>query len=415
MEVFRLVLPSNYVSQVQGPFYTLQFQAAAEAIAEIQISAQESFSDRAYVYTRPEFLWQMLGVLVFPNGRSEGIPTIEGDLSYRDFLRQMVVLLLKGATKEAVEGGIELLTTADVEIIEKGVVRRQLGELSGYGPEDHFAFEINLSREVETVDEHGFPITLPAFPEEDIETLQQNIEIVLRALKPAHVLYSLRYLFRDVFQGTIEDTVSWEMASYYYDDLRKYCCGARDLEGTEGRTLTDRSLFADNTLSFHSVSIPAELVVLTGPNSINASATDEGTVGRYRVQEVLYFPYGDDPTARPYTTSGGLSGTATVLGGVVEDTNQDFGQASEGETLTFLNGPNAGTYRLDTLMGNDGGPVGISTGPATRVRVTLGILRIEGRMAEVATGQAYTVSIDRLGVQEPRIVEGEDVSEFFYL
>jgi len=34
MSVFMQVLPSNYVAQVQGPFYTVQFQAAAEAIAD---------------------------------------------------------------------------------------------------------------------------------------------------------------------------------------------------------------------------------------------------------------------------------------------------------------------------------------------------------------------------------------------
>jgi hypothetical protein len=143
------------------------------------------------------------------------------------------------------------------------------------------------------------------------------------------------------------------------------------------------------------------------------ASTDRGHRGRYRVLEVLGFPVGDDTVARAYTTSGGLSGTATVSGNDLEDPSQDFGQAVEGETLTLLAGPNAGTYRLKTLLGSSGGPVGKSTGPATRVRIALSLIRIEERMPVVTTGQSYEVVVDRLGVQTPRQVTGEDVSIFF--
>jgi len=94
MEVFYQLLPSNYVSQVQGPHYTMRFQAAAEQIAEIQITAQEVLADGYWEYTRPEFLHQILGSLVFPDSEADGLPVIAGDLSYREFLRRMVELLL---------------------------------------------------------------------------------------------------------------------------------------------------------------------------------------------------------------------------------------------------------------------------------------------------------------------------------
>ena len=34
MAVFMQLVPSNYVAQVKGPYYTLQFQAVAEQIAD---------------------------------------------------------------------------------------------------------------------------------------------------------------------------------------------------------------------------------------------------------------------------------------------------------------------------------------------------------------------------------------------
>ena len=66
LKQFLAVLPSNYVSQTTGPLYTVQFQAMAEAVARLQIGFQESLKDSMYEFTRSEFLWQMLGVLVFP-------------------------------------------------------------------------------------------------------------------------------------------------------------------------------------------------------------------------------------------------------------------------------------------------------------------------------------------------------------
>ncbi|MEI6297920.1 MAG: hypothetical protein WCO84_09895, partial [bacterium] len=137
------VLPSNYVSQVQGPFYTMEFQAIAERIADFQLTAQEVFADSSYDFTRSEVLFQILGSLVFPDATStNGWPTIDGDISYRTFLQRMVTLLLQGATKDTVQGGIEALTTASVEVIERAVAARQLkGGGSAWGPGDQFTFE----------------------------------------------------------------------------------------------------------------------------------------------------------------------------------------------------------------------------------------------------------------------------------
>lgn len=390
---FAKVLPSNYVSQVTGPFYTLQFQAAAEQIATLQVKADEVFADSDYDFTRPEFLWEILGALVFPeaSGRND-TPIVDGVVAYRTFLKQMVLLLLRGATKSSVQTGAGLLTEAEVTVIERFLGAREPG--SEWTIDDQFTFDVL----VETNGGTAFP-TNPF-------TLEGNVALILDALKPAHTLYTYSFLFREVFGPLFDDTnMSWELSEYFYDDLRKFCYGAKEITGTAGVTLAGRTTFSDATRSFGSVQVNGRLVITSGPNA-----------GPYRIREILAFPFPTDATARTYTTApSGLFGSATVAGDVLTDLTQDFALAVEGEVLTFTAGPNVGSYRLEFLQGLGGGPVGFAPGPATAVRVAASILRVDTRMPVVASAQSYTVDVDRLGERQPKVISGEDVSVQFYL
>lgn len=411
MEVFLQLLPSNYVSQVMGPHYTLQFQAAAERLADFQVTAQELFADADFDYTRSEVLFQILGALVFPDAQTSGWPTLQGDLTYRNFLRRMVTLLLQGSTAQTMKEGVELLTDAVVTVIERDVEARKLKGASAWGSDDAFTVEINVTGS-RTISVGGQTTTLEDFPGDPF-VLIENIRIVMKALKPAHVLYDYRHVFTETLAPILTDSFSMDISSYYYEDFRKYCLGIKEISGTSGATLNDRSLFSDPSRDFSSVRPGAVLKILTGINATGAGTTEAGWVGHYRVEEVRAFPIGGDAVAHPYTTTSGLSGTATVSGDTLEDTNQNWALAPEGDILTFSTGPNAGRYRLKTVLGLNGGPVGFATGPATRVRIAPSILHIQGRMLQAAVGQQYTVEVDRLGVQGPRTVTGEDATRYF--
>lgn len=393
MAAFRAVLPSNYVAKTNGPWYSLQFQAMAEQLADIQITATEVFKDSQWDFTRTDFLWQVLGTLVFPGATdSSGIPQIAADVAYRKFLHKMVLLLMQGATKSAMEGGLEALDADLIATITERYLESAPRNANGaFTIADQFTVDIFVE---------GTGSTFPADP----FVTQENAVLVLAALKPAHVLYTYSYLFRDAF-GLITDTdgMSLDLDSYYYDDLRGWCLGAKEITGTLGSTLTGRTLFSDSTRSFASIRVGAPLRVSSGANA-----------GVYRVIEVLALPAGANATPYAYTTSSGGSGTLTALSSdTVYDSLQDWGGMPLDTTLTITAGPNAGTYRLGTVLGLTGGPMG-SSGAGTRVRLEPSILKVNRRMPSVLSGQSYTVEVDRLGRQSPRTVVAEDVSNQFW-
>ena len=393
MTTFRSVLPSNYVAQTNGPWYSLQFQAMAEQLADIQISTTEVYKDSLFDFTRTDFLWQVLGSLVFPDSSNKsGIPTIDGDTAYREFLHKMVLLLLGGATKASMEGGLEALDPNVVATItERYLETPPRDENGAFTIDDQFFVDIFID---------GFPV--------DPFVLQKNADLVLSALKPAHVLYGYSNLFKDAFDKIADDTggLSLDLESYYYDDLRKWCLGAQQVTGT-GDTLSLRTLFTDPDVSFSNIrpGLGCTLVIESGTN-----------VGRYRVTGTRALLSGADAIPRAYTLSTGGAGTLTAVNGeTVKDTTQDWGAFPVDTTITIATGPNAGTYRLDTVLGPTGGPIGTVGVSGAEVRVSRSTVELARRMPSSNTGQTYTVTVDRLGVQVPRPVSNEDVSLQFVL
>lgn len=421
---------SNYVAQVTGAYYTLQFQALAERIANFTIVAEQAAIDGNFDFTRTEFLYQVVGSLVFPD-TSKGIPKLPGDVTYRTFLQKMVDLLLSEATAENQRQGIQIMTDALVTVIEKHIVGRRDPNTFWDASFQH-EFEINVEGKgswtiinddgLEEVIEGEFGTGFPTnafLVEEWVAVLRTNADLVLRALKPAHNLFEYRHLFRDAF-GEISDAETFDLQAYYYDDFRKFCQGCKELTSSDGETLVDKTLFRDVTLDFKSVRPGAELEILTG---LNASLTNGGTnnlrKGLYSVVEALRMPSGADSTPRTYATSPtGLSGELTVEdGGILNDPNQDWSLAEEGEVVTISAGPNAGNYRLGTLLDSDGGPISeIPPGASLpRVQVAVGLLRLDQRVPTVVGSQGYRVEVDHLGVRVPKVVADEDVSAMFFL
>ena len=394
MGTFRRILPSNYVALTNGPFYSLQFQAMSEQLADIQLSGTEVYKDSDWDFTRPDFLWQVLGSLVFPGSSySTGIPQIDGDKEYRKFLTSMVLNLLKGSTKKSIVSGLESLSDDFIVTLVERYLQTPPRDPEGeYTIEDQFFMDIFF----ETTS-GGFPL--------DPFTFLNNAKLVLAALKPAHVLYGFSFLFRDAFGVIASDTggLSLDLDSYYYDDMRKWCYGAEKITGS-GELLSARNLFSDPNVSFRSIRKGNFLNILSGVNT-----------GSYRVTDRIHLLSGLDSTPRAYTLSSGGSGTVVALDNkTLYDSIQDWGTLPRDEKITITAGPNTGTYRLDTVTGSTGGEVGNTGVSGNTVRVSPSILKLSERANTALSSQSYSVGVDRLGVQTPNPVSAEDVTSQFW-
>jgi hypothetical protein len=455
VSVFLNSLPSNYVSESRGPYYVQQFQAAAEALARIQILATDAYEDADFDFTRSEVLNQFLETLVFPDAAERGTPELAGDVTYRAFLKRMVALLLQGARHVTLVQGLEELTEAEVALVARGAHTESAG-VAWRAATDQFVFDVEISRHRRTsataalgVADHYHPVAVTAAGQgiagaavyasgsgpahthsisnfvlvENAGTgqvphthallsdyaelplvLERNVALVLGALDPAHALYTYRNLFREVLRSRlVAEQTECVVDSAHYDDTRFWWGGVAPTERTTG-TVRVGGYDLNDRVGFDSVARGARLEILAGPLR-----------GVYRVEQVLRFPYGDDPTPRLYTTSPtGLTGTAIVQGDVLYDAAANWATAVAGEVLTLSEGPNAGLYRLDTITGNGGGPVGAASGPGTRVRPALGWVRVNRRLATAATNVRYRVEHERLGRAVTRLVVDEDISTQFH-
>ena len=461
MRIFFTRMPSNYVSQAQGPFYTNMFRAVAKQLAEFQVEAELASDDPKYDLTRPEFMYQVLGRIVFPNAmRPESkLVDVDGDVSLRDFLREMVLLLLEGSRKDPVERGVGLLSDLGMDIVE--TVAHERKKASGVGLEDQFEIEINAVAPKQTVTEgamhwhrirvdnlgngrtygtfstlgdedyhfheikdfviqpyvsadqsehsHEF---LQGFPDNTF-TLQHNVHLILKALKPAHLLYQYRHMFVEFFGEIFEDQATYDYFTWKYEDLRKNWRGAKSVTGQAKTAGNNKCFLVDPNRDFSSI-LPGAPVEIS----------DESNQGEYFVKEVHTLPYPTDSVARAYTTSPtGLSGIAVVENGRVQaisdqyypEYDTELGGISQDEIFTFLEGPNAGSYRIKMVLGINGGLPGTGNWTSDKVELAPSILEIRPPMPYLVDSQTYVVGVDRLGASVPNKVDSEDCSEQFYV
>ncbi len=218
------LLPSNYISAIAGPNYTLELKAVAVELARIELSLEDIDTDRSVVTTRTDFLYSIIGYFIFLNGK---LPTTEfSDEGFRKFLVGLIRIYFQGSTPKSISDLATLLLSGDVQVTENFLLVRQ--GASGLDISDQFGFNINV-----VIPTGGsFPVNL--------FQVDSTLRMLLDIIRPAHTLYKIRYIFSDTHNpntdtntntdttGKILDAMRWSLAMYEYEDLRSYWNGVRD-------------------------------------------------------------------------------------------------------------------------------------------------------------------------------------------
>lgn len=213
------LLPSNYVSAVQGPSYTNALKAIAVELSRLELALEDVAFDFNFNRTRSDFLWSVIGYLVLVNER---IPDLGfSDHQFRSFFLGLIGIYFQGSVPESMKDVIQLFNSGDIAITESFLlVRKGSG---GLDISDQFSFGIDYV----AAPGGGFP---PNVFEAD-SAIRQLIDLV----RPAHTLFRVRYVFgddvfpdaNDVF-GKFKDEMRWRMSTYYYADFRHYWMGIKD-------------------------------------------------------------------------------------------------------------------------------------------------------------------------------------------
>lgn len=230
------LLPSNYVSTVVGPNYTLELKAVAVELARIELSLEDVDMDRDFNKTRSEFLYPFVGYMVFLNNR---LPDLNySDEEFRKFLLALLGIYFQGSVPKSIEEAAGLFLNQDFQVLENFLLTR--AGAAGYDISDQFGFQINVE------------VTGDMPPE--LFNLTSSIRIVLDIIRPAHTLFTIRFVFRDEYiptdpSGEVLDAYRWRLRDYHYEDYRSYWQGIKDKDRL-GLKTNSNVVFEDHSGDF---------------------------------------------------------------------------------------------------------------------------------------------------------------------
>ena len=209
------LLPSNYISTVQGPNYTNELKAVAVELARLELALEDIDRDHGFSETRSDFLYSMVGYMVFLNGR---LPALDyDDEQFRQFFLNLIRIYFQGAIPAAIQDAVGLFISDTVRVNENYLLVRR--GASGLDISDEFGFQIDV-------------MCPGSFPP-DLFAVDAALRQILDIIRPAHTLFKIRYIFEDKYSPNgpfdrILDSMRWRMSTYYYEDIRSYWAGLKD-------------------------------------------------------------------------------------------------------------------------------------------------------------------------------------------
>lgn len=218
LQSFLTLLSSYWRSSVDGPNYVRHIKAISTELARIRLLLEDSRTDAYYTQTRPEFVYQTLTTMLFPQKGGAPDPKLP-DTEFRTFLIEILKTYYKGSIPTSLQSVVNLFVDGRAKIVENFLEARK--QSSGFDISDQFTFDVN--------------VMLDSPDNIDIFLADKNIRLMLNIIRPAHTLYRMKYILQDEWfgqqnpdqnvSGKITDNLSAVFAGYDYEDFRRYCDG----------------------------------------------------------------------------------------------------------------------------------------------------------------------------------------------
>lgn len=261
-------LASNYQTSTPSTEYAQYLKAISAELARITLVLEELNTDISFETVRSEFIHQVFGYLVFVN---KEVPDLNfSDEEYRNFLLKIIDIYFQGSTPKSIEDAIALFFKGNFKVNE---LFKQVGKPnSPYDISDQFSFVIEF--------DHGNTLS-PEF-----SFLQENIELLIDLVKPAHTLYNIRHVFSDKMDppkdggfDPKDSPAKFKARDFRYEDFRGFCEGMAGFSSSSGYSDTDLFKISDTDVSkpLYSVSKGAALTILEGINRGVYRVTDAGS------------------------------------------------------------------------------------------------------------------------------------------
>lgn len=222
--ILLALLSSYWKSTVDGPYYARSLKAIAIALSQVRISLDSIYNDAEYSQTRGEFLNQVVTNLVFPDDQ---VDLGYSDVDFREFLTKIIAVYFKGSIPSSIEEAVSLITGTDVQLFINYEEARKPG--SGFDISDQFGFNVDIIL--------NDPSQINVF------LADPNIRILLQIIRPAHTLYTLRYILREEYLGNlalpyvgprpppkVTDSLIMDISDYKYADYRKFVLGVSGVD-----------------------------------------------------------------------------------------------------------------------------------------------------------------------------------------
>lgn len=221
LKIFFALLSSYWQSTIDGPNYAREIKAMSIALAKIRLALDQIRTDTYYKSTRSEFLYQVVTSVLFPNIQGAPNPDLS-DLDFREFLQSVVGIYFAGSIPASMKKAVELFVDGSTVIVRENFLEAR-NPSSGYDISDEFGFSID--------------IMLASPGSIDLFLADKNIRLMLDIIRPAHTLFSLRYVLQDEYLGQkngssqpnkVLDSFLFDLSNYGYEDFRRF------VEGIEG-------------------------------------------------------------------------------------------------------------------------------------------------------------------------------------